>query len=146
MKKRFLNILAILVVGLVLTGCSTFKSFTFDVETGDKVSIRLDTSNGYDLTGKVPFSVLDGDKILSTGTFIKGDFYDKYVQAANTQGKVITEDDDKNIEYVFYSYQDKEWNYVIKIKNSNTAILLGNQISEKDAKKVFKLLTFKLEN
>ena len=50
-----------------------------------------------------------------------------------------------NIEYFFYNYNNMEYNYVVKIKNSNTGIIIANPNSQEEAQKCFKLLSFSLE-
>lgn len=143
--KKVMGILMIGIMIVSLTGCTTNKSYTYTVETGDKVKITLNTTDGYDLSSDLPFTILKKGNNLSQGTFIQGSYYEQYVNAANTQGQIIDKGSNDNIEYVFYSYNNSEYNYVIKIKNSNTALLLGNSNSEEEAKKCFDLLSFNLE-
>ena len=129
--------MGILMAGIMivsLTGCTTNKSYTYTVGTGDKVKITLNTTDGYDLSSDLPFTISKDGNNLSQGTFIKGSDYEQYVNAAKTQGQIIDKGSNDNIEYVFYSYNNSEYNYVIKIKNSNTALLLGNPNSEEEAK------------
>ena len=145
MKKIFMGNLMAGIMIVSLTGCTTNKSYTYTVETGDKVKITLNTTDGYDLSSDLPFTISKDGNNLSQGTFIQGSYYEQYVNAANTQGQIIDKGSNDNIEYVFYSYNNSEYNYVIKIKNSNTALLLGNPNSEEEAKKCFDLLSFNLE-
>ena len=145
MKKIFKSILLVGIMMLALTGCTTNKSYTYTVETGDKVKITLNTTDGYDLSSDLPFAISKDGNTLSQGTFIQESYYEQYVNAANTQGQIIDRVSNDNIEYVFYSYNNSEYNYVIKIKDSNTALLLGNPNSQEEAKKCFELLSFSLE-
>lgn len=145
MKKIFKSILLVGIMMLALTGCTTNKSYTYTVETGDKVKITLNTTDGYDLSSDLPFAISKDGNTLSQGTFIQESYYEEYVNAANTQGQIIDRGSNDNIEYVFYSYNNSEYNYVIKIKDSNTALLLGNPNSQEEAKKCFELLSFSLE-
>ena len=145
MKKIFKSILLVGIMMLALTGCTTNKSYTYTVETGDKVKITLNTTDGYDLSSDLPFAITKDGNTLSQGTFIQESYYEQYVNAANTQGQIIDRGSNDNIEYVFYSYNNSEYNYVIKIKDSNTALLLGNPNSQEEAKKCFELLSFSLE-
>lgn len=145
MKKIFKSILLVGIMMLALTGCTTNKSYTYTVETGDKVKITLNTTDGYDLSSDLPFAISKDGNTLSQGAFIQESYYEQYVNAANTQGQIIDRGSNDNIEYVFYSYNNSEYNYVIKIKDSNTALLLGNPNSQEEAKKCFELLSFSLE-
>lgn len=147
MKKAFISLTVISIVLFTLAGCTTSKSYTFNVETGDAVKVELDTSDGYDLSSDLPFTVSKDGKTLSQGTFIQGEYYEEYANTANTDSlaKVIDQGSNDDIEYVFYSYNDSEYNYVIKVKDSHTGILLGNPNSKEEAEKCFELLTFTLE-
>lgn len=148
MKKVFISLAIVGVMLLTLTGCTKSKSYTFSVETGDKIEIKLNSTDGYDLSSTLPFTISKDGNTLSQGTFITISSYNEYVNAAKTDSlaKVIDESSKDNIEYVFYSYNNSEYNYVIKVKNSNTGILLGNPNSQEEAEKCFELLTFSLEN
>lgn len=148
MKKAFMCLALVGVLLLSFTGCTTTKSFTYSVETGDSIKITLDTSDGYDLSSDLPFTVSKDGETLSQGTFIKGEYYNQYVDLAKTDSSctVLDESSDGNIEYVFYSVNDSEYDYVVSIKNSNTALLLGNQHSQSEAQKCFELLTFSVED
>lgn len=148
MKKVFMCLVVVGVMLLAFTGCTTTKSFTYSVETGDSVKITLNTSDGYDLSSELPFKVSKDGETLSQGTFIQSEYYEQYVSLAETDAscKVIDSGSDENIEYVFYSVNDSEYDYVVKIKNSNTAVAIGNQHSQDEAEKCFELLTFSVED
>ena len=147
MKKIIISFLIIGLILISLSACTSSKSFTFDVETGDKIKVELNTSDGYDLSSNIPFEIRKDDKVLSQGTFIKLDYYDYYIDVINEDpdSYLIDSGSNNNIEYVFYSYNNSEYNYVIKIKNSNTGILLGNNHSKQEAEKCFSLLTFSID-
>ncbi len=155
--KKTTRIFSILFIGLMLillTGCGsssngvkTSKSFTYDVETGDKVKITLNTSDNYDLTSSIPFTISKDDEDLTKGIFLTEANYEYYKKAAE-QGsnvKIIDSGSKDGIDYIFYNYKDTEFNYVIKIKDSNTGILLGNNVSEKSAKECFNRLEIECE-
>lgn len=147
MKKVFMSLAIIGIMLLTLTGCTKSKSYIFTVETGDKIKVKLNTTDGYDLSSDLPFTISKEGNTLSQGTFITISSYNEYVNVAKTDSlaKVIDEGSKDNIEYVFYSYNNSEYNYVIKVENSNTGILLGNPNSREEAEKCFELLTFTLE-
>jgi hypothetical protein len=145
--KKIASILSIIFVLVLLTGCTTSKSYTYNVETGDKVKIELNTTNGYDLTSKLPFTIYKGDNTLSQGTFITMDGYNQYIDVVNRDpdSKILDNGNKNGITYTFYSYKNEEFNYIIKINNSNTGLLLGNPNSRKEAEEVFDRLTFSIE-
>ena len=150
MNKIVTKLVALGVILLVLTGCTTYKAYTFEVKTGDDIKVQLKTNDGYDITSDVPFSIKKDDKKLSDGIFITIDSYDNYVSTAknDSNANIIETSSNDNIEYVFYSYNnndDNEWNYIIKVKNSKTGLIIGNPNSEKEAKEVFDRLTITKE-
>lgn len=147
MKKTLLSLILLCTFMFTLTGCNTTKSYTFDVETGDKIKIELNTTDGYDLSSSLPFTVSKDGSVLSQGTFITLDGYDSYVDMVNndTSSTVLDSGSMNGVTYTFYSYNDTEFNYIIKIDGSNTALLLGNANSQNEAQTVFELLTFSTE-
>ena len=150
MNKIITKLVILGVILLALTGCTTYKAYTFEVKTGDDIKVKLKTNDGYDITSDVPFSIKKDNKTLSNGIFITIDSYDTYVSNAKNDSKsnIIETSSKDDIEYVFYSYSnndDNEWNYIIKVKNSKTGLIIGNQSSEKEAKEVFDRLTITKE-
>lgn len=147
MKKLIRVLSVIFILTLILTGCTTSKSFIYKVQTGDSVEVKLDTSNGYNLSSDLPFTISKDNTKLSQGTFITMDGYNQYIELVNndTNSKIIDSGNKNGITYTFYTYNNSEFNYVIKINNSNTGILLGNPNSQKEAKEIFERLTFSLE-
>ena len=147
MKKRFKTVLLMGVALFALIGCTTSKSFTYNVSTGDAIKVELDTSDGYDLTSDLPFTISKNDKILSQGSFITLDGYKQYLDAVDGDDKaeIIESDSRGGITYTFYSYNDSEFNYIIKVDGSKTGILLGNPNSRAEAKECFERLTFSLD-
>lgn len=147
MKKVFMSLAIVGVMLLTLTGCTKSRSYTFIVETGDKVKVQLNTTDGYDLSSDLPFTISKDGNTLSQGTFITTDGYNQYIDVVNSDSnaRILDSGTKDGISYTFYSYNDSEFNYVIKIDGSNTGILLGNSNSQEEAKKCFELLTFTLE-
>lgn len=123
---------------------NTSKSYTFNVETGDQIKVELNTKGGYQLTKDLPFTISCDDDELSQGTFLVSGGYELYVEEANSNADAVvleTGEKDGN-EFIFWCYDNGEWNYVIKVKDSNTGIALGNNISEESARECFERLTF----
>lgn len=128
-------------------GAKTHKAYTFSVDTGDKVRVELDTTNGYDITSDLPFEISQNGSALSQGIFIEAEQYASYVDSVNSDdsAKVIETSSKDSNQYVFWSYNDSEYNVVILIGDSNTGILLGNAISEESARECFNRLTISLD-
>ena len=147
MKKRILVVIMVVGAALGLTGCNTSFAYTYNVDTGDAVRIELNTTDGYSISSETPFEISKDGEVLSTGTFIYEEYYDAYVEAAETDenAEILDKGNENGIKYVFWNYDDEEYNYVILIKGSDTGILLGNNISEESAKEVFERLEITLE-
>lgn len=143
-KNKIKLFIVVLFSCLLVTGCTTSIEFTYDVSTGDRIKVKLNTTDEYKLSAKSPFTISKGDKGLSTGTFITLDGYEKYVNAVYRQEDVqILDSGNKDgNDYILYSYNNKNFNYVIRVGESNTGILLENINSKSEAEEVFNLLTF----
>jgi len=152
MKSFILALLSAASVLFVLglfTACTgtASESYTYNVTTGDNIKVKLDITEGYSLRAELPFVIShDGEK-LSEGTFVYAEAYQQYVDVVNRSDGVDLLDQgtkDGN-EYIFWCYNNSEYNYAILIKGSNTAILLGNPISRESAEECFSRLTIILE-
>ena len=131
--KKVISVLVLscllVIMAISLTGCETTKSYTYKVETGDKIKVTLKTTGGYDMTSETPIEISKNDEEISKGMFAKEEIYDAYLKTVkeDSYANIIEEKSTKNIEYVFYEYNNKEFNYIIKIKNSDTCFILGNK-------------------
>lgn len=148
-KKRVPIFLAVAAAVLLMTGCkaNTSKSYTYSVETGDSIKVTLDTSDKYDITSELPFAVSHEGTTLSQGTFITAEGYEMYADAIGEDESAVildTGSKDGNT-YIFWSYNDTEYDYAVMIQDSNTGILIGNNVSEESARECFERLTFSIE-
>lgn len=150
MKKKLVCLATMLCMVLGMTGCKTNlnMAYTFNVETGDSIKVKLDIKDNYKLSSDVPFVISCEDETLSQGMFIYADAYEQYVEAAETDEKaeILDSGEKDGNEYVFWSYDDSEFNYAILIEDSDTAILLGNNVSEESAKECFERLTISVDD
>lgn len=149
MNRKKFTAACMMMICFLLIGCSgvsakTSISYTFSVETGDSVKITLDTSDGYSMTSDLPFAISKDDETLSQGTFITADTYYMYVDAVNTQENIelLESKSNNHVEYIFWCYSDTEYDYAILLKDSNTGILLGNNISRESAEECFERMQF----
>lgn len=153
MRKIITVVLILVCIMICFTGClnkdssKTHKSYTFSVDTGDKVNIKFDITNGYDINSKVPFEIYLDENLLSQGAFIKADEYEKYLSIvkSDVNSKLIDSGEKDSNKYIFWSYEESEYNFAVLIDNSNTGILLGNVTSEESAKECFRRLTITIE-
>lgn len=149
MKELTAFVVVLLLLVSLNTGCAAHssKSFTFDVETGDSIKLKLDTSDDYDISSDLPFTISREGKALSQGTFIFAEAYEEYIDAAQSNENVefLGSGERDGNDYYFWCYYDSEWNYVILINDSNTAIILGNNVSAESAEACFKRLTISVD-
>ena len=148
MKKKPLAMLLIgSCVAFSLMGCSSSKSYTFDVQTGDKVEVTMDTSDGYSMDFKDNLNIYLDDELQMSGVFITEEQYEEYedVIKQDSKAELIEKDEKDNLEYLHWKYDDEEYNYAIKIEDSDTGVLLGSLISEEAAQECFNRLSFDIE-
>jgi len=147
--KKVIIAACVLLMSIMIAGCSTnsFKAYTFTVDNGDKIKITIDTSDDYNISPDLPFSISHDGRILSQGSFILGDAYEQYVSAVSADGnaKLLDSGIKDGHKYIFWCYNESEYNYVILISDSNTGIILGNLVSEESAKECFNRLEFNVE-
>ncbi len=145
-KKRLVCSILVAMFVLLAAGCTSSKTVTYNVETGDSISIKLDTSEGYDISTDVPFTISQNDETISQGTFITAESYQQYVDAVkSTEGvTIIDSGENDTCEYLMWNNNDTEYDYVVLIKESDTGVLIGNNVSEKSAKECFDRLTISI--
>ena len=142
MKKKFRLILAgtCMVIGLV--GCGKVSkniSYTYSVSTGDKVKLTVDTADNYSITKDLPFTITKDGSTLSQGKFITKENYAEIITSVKTDEKatIINSGNKDDDEFIFWSYNNSEYNYAILINDSDTGVIIGNPISEESARECF---------
>lgn len=149
MKNLLKYTILALSIAIILTGCTTSKSYTFKVETGDNIKVELKTNENYNIDSNIPFNITKVDEKVTQGTFALSSAYEEYSKALenDTNAKLIEKDSKNGLEYIFYSYNNTngftEYNYIIKI--SNSCVILNNIISKESAKEIFDRLTITKE-
>lgn len=155
MKKALALVLSVALLACMLVACgddtldvNTYKSYTYTVENGDEIKIKLDTSDDYDISSDVPFVISCDGEELSQGTFIMAEYYEQFVHAvkADKKAEVLKTGTKRGNEYIFWCYDGTEYNFAILIKDSDTGIILGNLISEESAKECFNRMTITVED
>lgn len=151
MKKFILMVSILMTMIISLTACSgikTSKSYTFSLSTGDKVNVELDTTDGYNINSKSPFEISLKKKVLSIGKFISEEEYKQFLESlklGNKKVKIIDSGKKDSNEYIFYIYDNKEYNILMLLGKSKVGIILGNNVSKESAKEVFDKLTITVE-
>lgn len=152
-KRKSLHLIAILGILIfcliMFSGCSKKesnpgKSYTFDVSTGDKIEILLDTSTGYDMTPDGGSFIVSKDgSTVTKGIFLEPGAYDTYSEEASRY-KTFKRNRVRGHSGVYYETEEepKEYIYMIRLNDSNTAIALSTITSEDEATNVASILTF----
>lgn len=152
MKKNILVIIAALLASVMMfSGCSTNanKSVTYQVDNGDSVKITIDTKAGFDISMDVPFTVTKGDTTIFNGSFIYAEYYDTYREIIDTDSNaaLLDEGSKDGNKYFFYSFEGNsgtEYDYIILVQNSQTAIAMASLVGEKEALEAFNAMTISL--
>lgn len=144
--KKILCI-ALSFVFLCLAGCTTrsSKSYTFNVETGDKIKVTLETGDGYQLIQKNGhFMINKNDELVSEGFFITTSTQQQYEMAI--ENLTVKEDGSQDhCEYTYYETvgtSGKEYNYLVKLNDAQTGIIVCNFTGKDEAVTAFERLSF----
>ena len=136
------NLFILIIATFLLVGCSfkTYKSLTYDVETGDDIKVELKTGNGYSMTNdknnEIHYAAIKFTKSkekIATGYFDYASEYDNIITAIESgvyddelaKVKEITNTDNK---IICYDYLADGRSYCrIKVKNSKTMFTIYNE-------------------
>ena len=132
----------------LMVGCtfSTNMKLMFNVETGDKIYVEVDTTDGYKMTADAPFSVTKDGAVQLQGTFIYEAAFQAYADAAaeDPDARIIERSSKNGNQYVFWSYAEEEYNIVMFVGGSSTGVLMSSTVSEEAAREAFNRMTFSL--
>lgn len=148
LKKTAVCLLSVIMVLTVLTGCETYMAFTFSIDNGDSIKVSLDTSDKYKISSDIPFEISQDGRVLTQGSFIRGEAYEQLIATieADEHSKIYDSGVKGGNKYTYWISGDLEYCYVILVENSNTGIVLINNISPDSAMEVFNRLTITSEN
>lgn len=149
LKKCICSFVVCSMAFMGLTGCQfqTSKSLVFNVETGDKIEVKLDTTDKHTLSHEDNiFEIKKDDKLVLKGIFITKDIYDIYLNNIHTskQATIIEDKLEEEEGYLFYKADvedGSEYDCIFMVKDANTGILLGSNESEEVAKEAMDKLT-----
>lgn len=152
MKTRKKRLLMIALTAMLMGACSahTGKSFTFQVETGDRIKIELDTSGGdYDLSQEDGhFAVEKGKDTVLNGVFLTEKRYEEFTEVKNATNVNMLEERVDGNSYMFYEVDGEagiEHDFLIWVKDSHTGVLLGSLAGKEEAKAAFERLEFSVD-
>ncbi len=158
MRKQLVVCMIISLI-FILTGCQTYVTKTFNMNNGDEIEVKLETTEGIQLkahvengseleSGNVQFSITGNeDELLTVGGFGDATYLAELRDSVSMSEDVtiISESEEENANYIFYKIgeeSEEEWIYIIILSDSSTGIVISNNISQESATKIFESLSF----
>lgn len=149
--KRFIKLLLLCIFSLaLLTACNTSKSYTFQTDSGEKIKVTLDTTDGYDLIQKDGTVTVQKDKEdILMGMLLKPEGYEEYVTAIHSSDGINIIEAEPEDSPLFYLYQFEgeagmETTFLFNIEGAKTSALFVSLFSMDQAKAAYERLTFEL--
>ena len=151
-KILALGLSVVMIFGMTACSFSSNKALTMDVETGDKIKVACDTSDGYSMKWDKEDDIMtvseDKDTVLEL-IFADEDHIEEYCEAANGEVEVKDSDEHGGVVYTLFAAEDDdEEKYFIVgwIVGSDTGIIAEGTDSKKETQNAFKALTFTVED
>lgn len=152
MQKKLLVLLLLTCFILCSTGCSSSTTEYSAVFENDTISISLDDTYTYTENSETQFSIKKDSKILFDASFTTPYAYDQYVrEVVDAPGSTVTllkQDRIQDNPFIFYKKQRAdsiEFIYVLRIHNSNSAVVLTNKTKQEEAEECFKNISFSFD-
>lgn len=143
-------LLAALSMAFLLTACSRSMSYTYTIDTGDQITVKLDISDGYTMRQEDGgFAVYnEEDTLISQGFFIDREMYEAYLSSIEEAGAtIIAEGEEDGCIYTQYQLAldtHTEDNYICWIEGSSTGAVVASMEGQTEAEQVFALLSFEV--
>lgn len=146
--RKMKAFIALLMTAVCLAGCTSYMSYTFKVSTGDEIKVKLDVSDGYELSQKDgQFYVEEDGELLLTGIFTTEEYWDYYTENIPVaegckvikEGKISGEN-----EGIIYTVED-ETNAILHVEDSDTYVLMGGVVDSEDVQDVIDSLAITVE-
>lgn len=148
MKKGKI-LFALLLSVLMLAGCTSYlnMSYTFNIETGEKVKVSLDLLSGMKMSEDgSSFTVKKGNEDVLSGTFITANTREQYVSSVQMSGYTILENSDDSFKWETGTDTPdgkKEYDRIKKI-GTQVYLLAGSQAGWEASDKAMDALTFEV--
>lgn len=151
MKRGTMMLSAILLM-LALCACemTSSVSYSFDVATGDRIKVELDTSTGLALSQKDGrFYVKDGEEKLLEGLFITRETYEERL-AMESSSEITTVEQSTADGNPYWMYEVEggaglETDCLLWVEGSDTGVLMGSLAGREKAQDAFAHLTFSVD-
>ena len=137
----------LLLIVVTLAACKTSIAYTFTIATGDKIEIKLNTSEDWSLKQKDgAFTILHGEDTILKGLFGTEDNYKDMKEAieSDDKAKVIKESEKDGNQYIFYSYEGSsgmERDVILMVKDAKTCVIMAGNAEEQDVNEAIERLT-----
>lgn len=145
--KKILSVILISII--LLSGCSanTYLSYRYATNTGYKVVVRLETTDGYKMhNDDGTFTVVDSDKNdMISAMIINSEGVSIYTSGANSCNPEFGEmNGNQYLHWIFEGEDHTEYNYLVTLEGGKLGILLSS-LDEDLGRKAFEKLTFVTE-
>lgn len=145
-RKLIIASAAVLSLG-VMAGCKVHssRSFDFNVSTGERVKVKLDTSGGgFDLRqSDGQFTVSRKGKKVLVGKFAQSALYDQYAdEIKEADGVKDVSVKDNVVSWTYEAGEKHEVNKVYKV-SEKTAAIVASQADKKTAEDAYSRLRFR---
>lgn len=148
MKKGKL-LFALFLTVLMLAGCTSYlnMSYTFNIETGEKVKVTLDLLSGMKMTADgSSFTVKKGKEDVLSGVFITPDMRGQYISSVQASRYTILENSDDSFKWETGADTPdgkKEYDQIKKI-GTRLYVLAGSQAGWEASDKAMDALSFEI--
>lgn len=145
----FATLLSCFAAVMLLSGCAAeAQQYEVALDNGDNISMSFTPSDGYEMASElsIPFEITKDGGSMVQGSFVDISTFDAFV-AIIGEGDEYIELLDKGDDYLFYkvSVPDEdivEYDYILALTGSNTAILIGSTVNKETMEDVVGLLDF----
>ena len=138
MRKIRLFIIAL--TTMCFTGCGTPPSISQTLTTNNDtlVEITLNPSKNYTITGTENFAIIKGGTTVAKGEMVDVNNFDTYRKTVKETDILSSGTKDGN-DYLVWK-ENNGYNAAIKLRNTNTTILLTDEISEDSLREIMEIM------
>lgn len=136
---------------LLLVGCGGEDSHTFDVQSGDKVTVALDTADGHEMSASGESFTIQKDGVETGGYFLEFDMIDDLFEWMPNNSSAEILESGKNDWGTYMLYRESydgitEWSYVCTFEGTAIGVFLSNQVSGESVRACVEHLSFSWES
>ena len=146
MKKTIILVIAFVLMLGCLAGCSYEGATVFKPSTGDKIVIKVEKGEGLAVSGTNNVVIMRDDERVFEGTWYEADAFSEMLQSVELtpeETEFLDSGKHKGNEFFAFTLGDNSWNYVVKIADSNTCLMLQCDISAEVAADTFEHMLVK---